>query len=356
MAQRIRKGLTLLILFALAALLTALFKPITPTVAPIQPRASTQYWEMAGGYRIAYTVIESNQPEAIPVIYLHGGPGGYIHSSIIETLRGLADDGFDVYLYDQSGTGLSDRRSPPKVTSFAAHVADLKEIVAEQIGAKQVHVIGHSAGGLIAAHFASANPDRVARLVLSAPAIIEPMQFTDDGRWLNEQRFATPAALNFIDVADGYAEATGIGQLPLRAIASIAIAQLFNVRFAPDIEVDAALNTMASGFTRYMVCYPDKVQPEEGGGGAYSRTGANFFPDDFDDHRDKMRVAPMPVLVLHGQCDFLPYAGMAEYVDLFPNARYQFLPAAGHVLWWDQPAAYLRTIRTFLVADREQNR
>ncbi|MEL7297234.1 MAG: alpha/beta hydrolase [Pseudomonadota bacterium] len=261
MAQRIRRFFTLLFFLALATLLVALFKPIAPTIAPIQPRASTQYWEMAGGYRIAYTVIESGRADAMPVMYLHGGPGGYIHSSIIETLRGLADDGFDVYLYDQSGTGLSDRRTPPKVTSFAAHVADLKEIVIEQIGAERVHVIGHSAGGLIAAHFASANPGRVSRLVLSAPGMIEPMQFSDEGRWLNEQRYPTPPTLQFIDVDDGYIEATGISQLPLRAIASIAIAQLFNVRFAPDIEVDAALNTMASGFTRYMVCDPDNVQP-----------------------------------------------------------------------------------------------
>ena len=65
------------------------------------------------------------------------------------------------------------------------------------------------------------------------------------------------------------------------------------------------------------------MQPEEGGGGAYSRSGANFFPDDFDDHRDAMRQAPLPVLVLQGQCDFIPYAAVYEFVDLFPNARYQ---------------------------------
>ena len=45
-----------------------------------------------------------------PVIFLHGGPGGYVHSAVIRVLAPLTADGRDLYFYDQSGTGLSDQR------------------------------------------------------------------------------------------------------------------------------------------------------------------------------------------------------------------------------------------------------
>jgi pimeloyl-ACP methyl ester carboxylesterase len=45
----------------------------------------------------------------------------------------------------------------------------------------------------------------------------------------------------------------------------------------------------------------------------------------------------------------VPYAEAYEYVDLFPKARYQFVPGAGHIVWWEQPDAYLEAVRGFLV-------
>jgi proline iminopeptidase len=99
-----------------------------------------------------------------------------------------------------------------------------------------------------------------------------------------------------------------------------------------------------------MVCDPRHVKPEEGGAGAYSRVGSNFFPDDFEDRRSRMRRMPAPVLVLQGQCDFLDYGDAYEYAALFPAGAYRFVPGAGHILWWDRPDDYATTIRGFLSA------
>jgi len=342
------KALLALLAVALVAGIAMALWPIAPTVSPLQPRESTRYWAMEGEYRIAYTHIGTSGDRP-PIIFLHGGPGGYVHSSMIEQLSRLSDLGHDIYLYDQSGTGLSDRRARPKDTTFETHVADLDEIITRHIGAERVVLMGHSFGGVIATHYAASHPERISALILSSPGDLKPNLYDEQGRWVNEQRYPTPSELTFVDTSATLNDDTSLARLPFRAIVSMGLAQGLNIKFAPDREVDAALNTMASRFTRSMVCDAQNVHPEEGGAGAYSRIGVNFFPDDFYDPRADMARMTAPVLVLHGQCDTIPYAAVAEYADLFPNGAYRMIEGAGHEQWWDQPEAYSSALRTFLV-------
>jgi len=324
--------------------------PVPVTVAPIQPRPDTRYWTMDGGYRIAYTRLAPapGVPERVPVLFLHGGPGGYVHSSVIRALQPLAEAGHPVYLYDQHGSGLSDRLPRPKASGFLDQVADLHEIVARRIGAPRVALIGHSHGARIAAHFAAAHPERLEAMVLSSPGNLEPAGYDEDGRPVVEAAYPVPASLRFTPPPDDqYQRDTALSAMPPKMILAQAFAMAFDAKLVPDAEADAALNTLAAGFTRNMVCDPAKVQPEEGGAGFYVRTGANWFAD-VGDPRPKMRQVEAPVLVLQGQCDFVPYAEAYEYVALFPHARYRFLPGAGHLAWWEQPGAYARAIVDFL--------
>lgn len=338
-----------LFLFIVMCGVVLAFKPIKPTVSVLKPRASTQYWTMSGGYNIAFTQLASSNPETlVPVVFLHGGPGGYVHSSLFDVLEPIRAAGFTVFLYDQSGTGLSSRRQRPKDTTVDANITDLFEIIDQHIGADQVVLIGHSNGGNIAARFAAYHPERVAGIILSSPGDIFPARFDSDGNWLNESLYPVPDNLNFIDTSPTYAEDTSIKHLPFRALVSLATAQLLNVKFAPDRELDDALNTLIAGFIDNMVCDPANLRPEEGGGGAYSRAGANFYPDNFQSHREKLRMTQVPAIVLHGQCDFLPYAATYEYVDLLPNAEYKFVKGAGHIIYWDNPQLYAELILKFL--------
>ena len=335
------------------AVLAVYLVPVHPTVLPIQPRADTQYWRMQGGYRIAYTklVPPADVPRAMPVVFLHGGPGGYVHSSVIRALRPLADAGHEVYLYDQHGSGLSDRLLHPKDSGFNDQIDDLREIIVRHLGARRVALIGHSHGARVAAYYAARYPGTVTRLVLSAPGDLEPAQYDDQGRAVVESRFPVPEALDFRPPdAEQYRRDTALSAMPPKVILAQAIAMAFNVKTVSDTEADAALNTLAARFTRNMVCDPRNVQPEEGGAGLYVRTGANWF-GDVADPRPQMRRFPGNVLVLQGQCDFMPYAEAYEYVDLFPNARYRFVAGAGHILWWEQPEAYAQAIKAFLAED-----
>lgn len=329
--------------------------PVPVTVAPIQPRADTRYWTMDGGYRIAYTRLAPapGVPERVPVLFLHGGPGGYVHSSVIRALQPLADAGHPVYLYDQHGSGLSDRLARPKASGFRDQVTDLHEIVARRIGAARVALIGHSHGARIAAYYAAAHPERLSAIVFSSPGNLEPAEYDGQGRPVVESAYPVPASLPFTPPpAEQYQRDTALSAMPPKVILAQAFAMAFDAKFIPDAEADAALNTLAAGFTRNMVCDPAKVRPEEGGAGFYVRTGANWFAD-VEDPRPKMREFRAPVLVLQGQCDFVPYAEAYEYAALFPKARYRFLAGAGHLAWWEQPAAYAQAIVDFLAEATE---
>ena len=55
-----------------------------------------------------------------------------------------------------------------------------------------------------------------------------------------------------------------------------------------------------------------------------------------------------PVLVLHGDSDYLPPGMAAQYAATFPAARAVEIPGAGHLLWVDQPEVYAREILGFL--------
>ncbi len=338
----------------LAALLAAVVLycliPIRPTLAPLRPRPETAYWTMAAGYRIAYLRVPApGGATAPPIVFLHGGPGGYVHSSIVATLAPLAAAGHDLYFYDQVGSGLSDRLPKPKDYSFQKHVADLDEILREELAAPQVILIGHSYGGMLAAEYVALHPERVERLVLSSPGGLPPALFDGEGRWINEAKYPAPPELHFVEPMAVAMD--GLRFWPPRALAAMALATAFDVKLMGDAEADGVLNTLASRFTAGMVCDPANVLPEEGGGGFYAHGWSNWF-GDLEDPRPLLAQRTLPVLVLHGACDYLPYASTYEYVDLFPNASYVFVEGAGHILWWDRPERYAAEIASFVAASR----
>jgi pimeloyl-ACP methyl ester carboxylesterase len=82
----------------------------------------------------------------------------------------LVDAGFRVVAFDRPGFGLSD-----KIETFDYSVgnqADLTAQLMDALGIESAAIIGHSAGGNVAAHFAVRHPDRVARLVLVDAAVL----------------------------------------------------------------------------------------------------------------------------------------------------------------------------------------
>ncbi len=328
--------------------------PLKQTVEPIKPKEDTKYWNLKAGYKIAYTKIEGDSANINPsIIFLHGGPGGYIHSAIITQMKSIAQLGYNVYLYDQIGSGLSDRLPKPKDYSFERHLNDLNEIVAHQIKTDKVILIGHSFGGILATHFSAQHPEKVAKLILSSPGDLQPYRTNADGSMANmDSIYPIPTQYVFKSPIEVF-EQTEKDFLQPRIVMSMICAMAFNFKWASDKEFDDYTNTMASKFTKGMVADPKNVKPEEGGAGGYSHGFSNYY-GDLSDIRAKLKELNIPTLVLQGQYDQGEFSSVYEYVDLL-KGKYVFIENAGHIIWWDKPMQYNDAIIDFLNTHNQHN-
>ena len=320
--------------------------PEKETVKVIQPRANTQYWNMQEGFKIAYTHLPTaDSLQKPPVVFLHGGPGGYVHSSIINTLEQLTATGHSVYLYDQRGSGLSDRMEKYSDINFEKHLLDLDEIISQHIRATQVILIGQSFGSTIIAHYSARHPEKVAKIVFSSPATFKPYKQIA-GRYVAvDSLYPAPDSLQFKTPYNFNKDVDNMALKPKAMVASMG-ALLLDTKLISDQQMDRMLNTLASQFTKGMVCDPKNVLPEEGGGGLYAYIATNS--DDYPEIRPQVKTVQAPILVLQGQCEYHSYGSAYEYVALYPNSSYAFIEDAGHEIWWEQEARYLEEIIAFL--------
>jgi proline iminopeptidase len=340
MKQKIRRFAKYLLLLGLAVLAAEIFWPRHYKVSTQASRASTQYWDLSTGSRIAFTLIQAQgSKKATPIIYLHGGPGGPISDSNIKSLTPLSQDGYDVYLYDQIGGGLSDRLDKIEAYTADRHKRDLEAII-QKIGAEKVILLGQSWGGILATLFAADHPEQLEKLIFSCPGPILPFrpelksQIAPDSLQLREPIFSN---------AQGNRETSN-----LRTRAMSYLATAFGVKLASDEEADDFYTFQSSKVNKSVVCDTTKFPQSTGGGGFYVsiRTVQSFY--DIPDQRSKLKAVRCPVLVLKGQCDNQKWGFTKEYLDIFPNSHLVMIPHAGHAIAFEQPDLYLQTIRDFL--------
>jgi proline iminopeptidase len=258
----------------------------------------------------------------------------------------LADHNFDVYIYDQVGSGLSARLADPEEYSVARHVADL-EAIRTLVGNRPCILIGDSWGATLASHYMARYPENVAKAILTAPGGV-------DLRDWNEEFSAVPRfPLGWYEwIRDRFGEVRLKRYVNLDHLMQHDIHQAY--AFAGDRELDALADEFISAvilktcvYNQDVVGHPD-FRMRGMGFWAMSMTIWDLMNLNTKPVKDALRSNPTPVLVLRGDADYLP-AGIAdEYDALFPNARLIRIPRCGHFIWLDQPEIYARSIETFL--------
>lgn len=103
----------------------------------------------------------------LPVVMIHGGPGG-THAGFLNALA-LADERA-VILYDQLDSGRSDHPNE-RANWTVARFTDEVDAVRRALGIKRWHVLGGSWGGTIALEYGARRPPELAGLVLASPLI-----------------------------------------------------------------------------------------------------------------------------------------------------------------------------------------
>ncbi|MGF1506096.1 MAG: alpha/beta fold hydrolase [Anaerolineae bacterium] len=148
-------------------------------------------WDLPTGSRIAYSAHLAPEGTPLPpVVFVHGGPGW----AVLEADRGFYSQitrfGYDVYLFDQAGSGYSEHLDSMQAYTVDRSIADLDDI-REMIDADDMILIGHNAGAELAVRYMARFPERVARVVL-----VSPTPLTGDVSFFDEfNRTASPAGL-----------------------------------------------------------------------------------------------------------------------------------------------------------------
>jgi proline iminopeptidase len=328
------------LLVCIVILLFKVFLPRKYNVPALQKIASTQFWNLPTGSRISYSIVSAKgKKRPYPIIYLHGGPGGVYSGEDIERLSVLANEGYDVYLYDQIGSGQSDRLANINHYTADRHKRDLEEII-KKIGAKKVVLLGQSWGAILAVFFTADNMEKVDRIVFISPGPIFPIHrelaniMAPDSLHLREPYYSN---------AEGNDKANNIRTKSMKFFA-----EKIGWKLASDKEADDFSDYLNSEVDRSTVCDSSKKVKPTGGSGYYAQVITMKTINQVPDPRSKLKNSQIPVLIMKGQCDNQKWGFVTEYLELFPNHKLTIIPSAGHFIWVEQPELYLKTLQTFL--------
>lgn len=338
------KILKVSILISLVGFSCVLFIPRTYEVPKFIPRENIKFWDLKTGSKIAYSFLKGKGEQSLPpIIYLHGGPGGKVTQSTLEFFQALAEIGYDIYLYDQIGSGYSARLENIMDYSVQRHHEDLLEIM-DVVTNEKVILFGHSWGSLLATDVYAEHPEKVEKMIFSGPGPILPINFSLGNS-------SPPDSLALIDPKftnrEGYQKANNLrNQLVFRW------AIMFGRKLATDAEADQFQTFLNQELIKSTTCSGENTGIYEVGDGYYSHnmTAHSFYK--VEDKRSKLKNNKCPLLLLKGQCDNQAWGFAQEYLDLFQNSQLEIIRGSGHQIEKDREAEYIEIISSFLGSNR----
>lgn len=271
----------------------------------------TLYWEECGN------------PRGIPVVFLHGGPGGGCSA----TSRRYFDPArYRVVLFDQRGAGRSAPNGELRNNDTTRLVSDL-EALRKLRGIGRWHVFGGSWGSTLALAYAQDFPEACLSLTLRGIFLMREWEI----RWLFEAgRLFRPEALDALleglppelrqgDPLEGYAK---LLEDPDRAI-RLAAARRWSVFEAmlANLIPDAA---RVAGASEERVAY------------AMARIEVHYFRNNRYSPDDQLlrrldRIRHIPATIVQGRYDLLcPPVTAVELHRAWPGSKLILVDDAGH--------------------------
>ena len=302
---------------------------IVPFLIPVETSGTKTYKEVAGegatfataqGIEIFYEKTEFVCQEGKdcsnpPVIFLmHGfGANTFSFREVIEPLSELGD----VIAYDRPGFGLTQRPTSWEGENPYGSVGQdliLDELIEQFATGRDVILVGHSAGGTLAAQYVVDNKDAIQGLILISPAILTT---GGSASWLN-WIFSIP-------------QLDHLGPLLVSSIASSGMDLLNESWFNP------ALITaeVTAGYRE-----PLSVIGWEQGFWEFNRAPRAF---DVKDRLDEINV---PTLLITGDTDTVVAAKDTEALAAMIESSVLFvIPQSGHLAQEETPEDTMKAIR-----------
>lgn len=267
-------------------------------------------------------------PGAPRLLVLHGGPGAH-HDYLLPQMLRLAER-WELVFYDQRGGGRSRTEGRAPIT-WRTHVEDLA-LVARELGAEPLSLVGYSWGGLLAMLYAAAAFDPGdPPLPAGAPAparmvLIDPAPVTRALRDAFERELARRQGADAVRRLRDALAASGLRERDLDAYRQRA--------FELSVAGYFAHPERARDLTPFRVV--GRVQQS-----VWESLG-HF------DLLPRLARVRCPVLVLHGREDPIPLASSEAAARALPDARLVVLDGSGHVPYVEAPDALFAAIEGFL--------
>ncbi|WP_420720201.1 prolyl aminopeptidase [Abyssibius alkaniclasticus] len=289
--------------------------------AALSPYMSTQL--RVGDGHTLYVECCGN-PDGIPVIVLHGGPGG----GCTPFMRRYFDPArFRIILFDQRGCGRSTPHASIENNTSQHLVADIERIRAH-FGIESWMLFGGSWGATLALLYAQAHPMRVRAMVLRGVFTMTRAELD----WF----YGGGAARFWPDAWDAFC-----APIPQDERGDM-IAAYRKRLFGAD---EAAASRAALAWTGWenALAFASSDGKSHGGSahyaGAFARIENHYFHhggflrSDDQIMQDMPRIAHIPAIVVQGRYDMIcPPVTAARLVAAWPRAELQLVGMSGHAM------------------------
>jgi pimeloyl-ACP methyl ester carboxylesterase len=251
------------------------------------------------------------------VVLIHGLTGDLSIWFLCKAMQSLSAT-HRVTAYDLRGHGYSD--APPTHYTSADHAADLFALM-DELGIARTSLVGHSFGGVIAAHAAALAPGRVESIAFSDPYFPSLRHLEDVSTWGHWQNFRDQADRAGVELSDEHWY--DLGKF-FDQVMHLSDERL--LKFRREVGLPALNRLLRLGTT---TCGDDSKV-------AAGLTDAMIEGID------------APSLAVYGE--FSPFLATAEYLTQhLSNCRATIVPGAQHRAPEENPEGFLKAILGFLV-------
>lgn len=260
------------------------------------------------------------------LLMVHGGPGcpsRYLRDGH----QGLVAHGIRLVTWDQLGCGESDRPADPGLWRLTRFVEEM-EAVRDGLELSKINVLGQSWGGVLGLEYLLTHPEHVSSFIAADTAFDLPaMQrgFERKKRDLGEETCRMMARH----------EAMGTTHHP---------------------EYQAAVTLLMYRHVCRMAEWPESLN------WCLQNLGAEVFSEMFGPYflqctgnlrnwsrMDALSGIQVPVLLLHGEHDYIEPELATRARDLLPDAALEFFEGCSHMPFFEDPQRYLSVVAGFVV-------
>jgi proline iminopeptidase len=262
-----------------------------------------------------------------PLIVLHGGPG-LSQDYLLPQLYKLAENNLIIF-YDQRGCGQSTGEINANTINIETFVSDL-DTLRKAFNFQKFSILGHSWGGFLAMQYVIANPENVDKLILANSIPASSEDFTLFGQeWM-------------LRMAPHLKELEAIHQTKEFAEGNSEI-----------------MEKMYRMIFRTYCCNPEKANllnlslppsASINGSKVYEIFRETVLDKSFNLY-DSLHTLKIPTLVIHGDADPISPMTAQKIHESIKDSHYILMKDCGHFPYVEDPNAYFKHLKDFLMED-----